>query len=113
MNQAGFSPWLHKLLWCEAAQTTTDTDNILVLEKKMLHPSQGCMAMMPSIVNTFDPLAKCLLQLSMPISKQAQKLIHKDNFACLVAIIQLMLVMCITLFIQKPIKSFTVTMFNG
>ena len=32
MNQAGFSPWLHKLLWCEAAQTTTDTDNILVLE---------------------------------------------------------------------------------
>ena len=31
MNQAGFSPWLCKLLHCEAAQTATDIDNILVL----------------------------------------------------------------------------------
>ena len=31
MNQVEFSPWLHKLLWCEAAQTATDMDVILPL----------------------------------------------------------------------------------
>ena len=32
MNQAGFTPWLHKLRWCEAVQTATDIDDILVIE---------------------------------------------------------------------------------
>ena len=32
MNQAGYRPWVHKLLWCEAAQAAADIDNILVLE---------------------------------------------------------------------------------
>ena len=32
MNKAGFSLWLCKLFWCEAAQATSDTANILVME---------------------------------------------------------------------------------
>ena len=38
MNQAGFSPWLHKLLWCEVAQTATDIDNILLVENTNAPP---------------------------------------------------------------------------
>ena len=61
---------------------------------------------------SFKHLAKCVLQLSMPISRQVQKLIHIDDCACLLDNLQFMLVMCITSFIQKAIKLLTVMMFK-
>ena len=111
MNQVDFGPWLHKLLWCEAAQTATDIDIILVW--RILTNAPPFMRLYGNDAKlSFKHLAKCVLQLSMPISRQVQKLIHMDDCACLLDNLQFMLVMCITSFIQKPIKLFTVMMFK-
>ena len=61
MNQAGFSQWLHKLLWCEAAQTASDIDNIFVVEEggQPKH-TLSFIAVMPSILSTSEPLQKCV-----------------------------------------------------
>ena len=56
----------------------------------MLHPLHDSMTMMPSIVNTFEPLAKCVLQFSMQTRQQEQKLIYTDDFVCLLDIPQSM-----------------------
>ena len=58
MNHARFTVKKRQQMWCEAAQTVTMLDNVLVQEKVVNHLTLNFMVKIPSMQSTSEPLVK-------------------------------------------------------